>query len=353
MKAFVTGSTGLLGSNLIQLLLAQGHQVKALARSAEKARKLLTDPRVEIVIGDMEDIHGFKSHLAGCDVLFHTAAYFREYFDIGQDHWSKLEQINVKGTIQLLEIAEQIGVKKTIYVSSSGVIGQTSDGHPADESTPPDDLALKTNLYFKSKVIAEQAIAQFVRTHQMPVVLILPTAILGPQDAAPTAIGQAIIDVIQGKFPVIPPGGFEFVDARDVAQGMINAVEHGKNGERYILSAGYHTMAELVQTIGQVAGVKVPSRVMPYPLMRLMAQLAELGARIRQKKPEITVKAVDTMAHKYLVSTEKAQRELGVHFRSFSDTVRDEVGWYAQQGYVNVETSLKLAQVKGNAKAKA
>ncbi|MCU0497036.1 MAG: SDR family oxidoreductase [Anaerolineae bacterium] len=345
MRAFVTGSTGFLGSNLVQLLLAQGHQVKALARSVEKARKLLTDPRVEIVIGDMENIDGFKAHLAGCDVLFHTAAYFREYFEIGQDHWSKLEQINIKGTIQLLETAEQMGVKKTIYVSSSGVIGRASDQRPADETTPPDSLALETNIYFKSKVIAEQEVAKFVRSHQMPVILILPTAILGPQDAAPTALGQAIVDVINGKFPVIPPGGFEFVDARDVAQGMINAVEHGQNGERYILSAGYHSMAELVQAIGQTAGVKVPRMVMPYPLMRLMAQFAEMGARMRGKSPDITVNAVDTMAHQYPVTAQKAQRELRVHFRPFHETVRDEVHWYTQQGYVKAKSTPTFAGV--------
>ncbi|MBC8171474.1 MAG: NAD-dependent epimerase/dehydratase family protein, partial [Anaerolineae bacterium] len=169
MKAFVTGSTGLLGSNLVNLLLAQGHEVKALVRSEAKARKFLTDPRIEIIQGDMEKVDGFAAELQGCDVLFHTAAYFREYYGPG-DHWATLEKINVHGTIRLLELAEKAVVKKVIYVSSSGVIGRKPDGSPADETTAPDQLAERENLYFKSKVAAEQAVANFLKTHHLPVV---------------------------------------------------------------------------------------------------------------------------------------------------------------------------------------
>src|SRR5689334_16399159 len=113
MKAFVTGSTGLLGSNLVQLLLAQGFEVKALARSKQKAEQILgKNTKAQIILGDMEDVGGFASELADVDVLFHVAAYFREYFGPG-DHWTKLKQINIDGTIQILTEAEKRGVKQT------------------------------------------------------------------------------------------------------------------------------------------------------------------------------------------------------------------------------------------------
>lgn len=333
MKAFVTGSTGLLGSNLVQVLVAQGHTVKALARSADKARKLLPAHNVEIVIGDMEQIDGFTAELAGCDVLFHTAAYFREAFDPG-DHWQKLEQINVHGTIRLLEAAEHHGVQKAIYVSSSNVIGQRPDGKPADESTPPDPRALDYNLYARSKVAAEAAIAAFLKTHTLPVVQILPTAILGPQDAAPTSLGQGVIDILNGKIPVIPPGGFEFVDARDVAQAMLNAVELGKSGERYILTEGYHTMGEMVAAIGQAAQIPVPRFTPPYALVITLARITTVFARLTGSKPPLPVLGLQIMHDRAPVSPAKAVRELGATFRPFAETMRDEVQWYQANGYV-------------------
>jgi dihydroflavonol-4-reductase len=124
MDAFVTGSTGLLGNNLVRLLVQQGHKVKALVRSREKAAKLFAGLDLAFIQGDMKDIEAFAPELEGSDVLFHTAAYFRDYYQPG-DHWQELELINVTGTVQLLEQAEKAGVKKTIYVSSAGVIGSS------------------------------------------------------------------------------------------------------------------------------------------------------------------------------------------------------------------------------------
>ena len=131
-------------------------------------------PGVTLIEGDMQDIPAFADQMRGSEVMFHVAAYFREYYRPG-DHWPTLEAINVKGTIKLLEAAEQVGVKKAIYVSSSGVIGAPNDGRAfSDEANPPDAFAT-SNLYFRSKVLAEQAVAEFLKTYRLPVVLILPT----------------------------------------------------------------------------------------------------------------------------------------------------------------------------------
>jgi dihydroflavonol-4-reductase len=105
MKAFVTGATGLLGNNLVRELLGRGYEVKALVRSREKAEKLFGDLAIEYVVGDMEDVPAFAAELAGSDVLFHTAAYFREYYQPGEDHWGKLKRINIDGTVEILNAA--------------------------------------------------------------------------------------------------------------------------------------------------------------------------------------------------------------------------------------------------------
>jgi dihydroflavonol-4-reductase len=332
MKAFVTGSTGLLGSNLVNLLLAQGHEVKALARSEKKARQLLTDPRVKIVIGDMEQIDGFAQEMQGCDVLFHTAAYFRESFKLGE-HWEKLEAINIKGTVRLLELAEQYGVKKAIYVSSSGVLGTNPDGSPANESTSPDQMSMG-NPYFRSKVLAEQAVDAFLKTHRLPVVLILPTVMLGPHDIGPTGFGGMALDLLNRRLPVMPPGGFEFVDARDVAAAMINAVEKGKSGERYIISEGYHPFTEFAQLMREVAGIPAPRISPPMSFLMMVAHVSEAFARLTNTEPAIPVAGLQTMRERRDVSSAKAKRELGAKFRPFAESVRDEIVWYRANGYI-------------------
>jgi dihydroflavonol-4-reductase len=334
MKAFVTGSTGLLGSNLVQLLLAQGYEVKALARSKQKAAQILgKNTKAQIILGDMEDVGGFASELADVDVLFHVAAYFREYYGPG-DHWGKLKQINVDGTIQILTEAEKRGVKQTIYVSSSAVIGVNPNGTPADESIPAEDEYLQENLYAKSKVVAEAAIDDWLKIHKMPVVLILPTVILGPNDAAPTTMGNVIVNFMNRKLPAVPPGGMEFVDARDVAQAMINAVECGKSGERYIVSQGYHTMRDLAQTLEKVAGVPAPRNV-PFPVMLIFVWIGERLATLRGKPVEISVSALRLLRRRREVTARKAEQQLNIRFRSFEDTLRDESAWYKANGYMN------------------
>src|SRR5262245_18041659 len=261
MKAFVTGSTGLLGSNLVDALVAAGYEVKALARSREKAEHLLghaLHAPVEIVVGDMEDIPAFAPQLAGSDILFHTAAYVREVFGPG-DHWPKLEKINVMGTLELLTQAERYGVTAAVHTSSTSVVGMGLYGSPSDESVPPDAYA-RSDPYARSKLLAEQAIAEFLQIHRLPVMLVLPSALVGPQDPGPSATGQAILQILQQKLPIIPPGGLSMVDARDVATAMIRAAERGRSGERYIVSSEYVTLEHLAQIVSRVSGVPIPTR---------------------------------------------------------------------------------------------
>jgi len=197
MKAFVTGSTGLLGNNLVRLLVEQGYDVKA--------EQLFSALPVTIVLGDMHEVNSFASELIGCDVLFHTAAFFRDYYQ-PVSHWQALWDTNVQGTMTLLTATEQRGVKKVIYVSSSSVIGAGPRNVPGDESTPVDAGRLK-NLYSRSKALAEDAINAFLARHALPVVLILPSAMFGPGDIGPTSTGRLVQDFLAREIPGIVDGG--------------------------------------------------------------------------------------------------------------------------------------------------
>jgi dihydroflavonol-4-reductase len=327
MKAFVTGATGLLGNNLVRLLVQQGHEVKALVRSKEKAQKLLGDVKdVEFIQGDMENVSGFAEHLQGCDTLFHTAAYFREYYQPG-DHWPKLEKINVKGTIELLEAADKHGVKRAVHVSSSGVIGEDDSKGIGDENTGASGLALE-NLYFRSKVETEKAIANFLKTHSMPVVMILPGWMYGPGDAAPTSAGQLVQDFLNRKLPGVLNGGAMIADARDVAQAMITSVDKGKNGERYIVGGKLYKLSDIMQTLEKVSGVPGPKLRIPVAAALTIAWLSQTVARLTGGTTLLTVSGIKTIANPHHISSDKAVRELGASFRSLEDTLRDTVNWY-------------------------
>lgn len=332
MQAFVTGSTGMVGHNLVRLLVAQGHRVRALVRSEEKAQRLLGDLDIEFVVGDMEDVAGFAEHLAGCDGLFHTAAYFREYFGRG-DHWAKLQQINVDGTIDLLTAAEAQGVQKAIYVSSSGVIGAHPGTNVGDETSAPGAFSME-NLYFRSKVLAEERIAQWLQTHTMPVVLILPVAILGPADAAPTRSGQLVVDFLNGKLPAVPPGGFTLVDARDVADALLAAVECGASGERYIIHNRYHSIADILDAAADAAGKPCAGiRLTPWMGM-LYARTSEFLGRVTNTEPQATVSAMRTLLDGLRIESDKAQKALGITPRPLDDTMQATVQWFREHGYI-------------------
>lgn len=327
MQAFVTGGTGLLGGNLVRLLVQQGHRVRVLVRSRAKAAQLLAGLDVELVEGDMTNVADFAGELAGCDVLFHTAAYFREYYQPG-DHWTTLKAINVDGTMALLRAAEQQGVGKVIYASSNGVIGAEPGTLVGDERTPPDSYATE-NLYMKSKVLAEQRIAEFLKHSALPVVLILPAWMFGPGDAAPTSSGQLVLDYLNRRLPGVPNGGGAPVDARDVAQTMINAVERGRSGERYIVGGDtFVPFTELFALLQHNSGVPAPRWHLPYAGALALATVLEAWNRLTGRPVLITRAAVQSVYRRNTTSSAKAVRELGANLRPFAETVRDEVAWF-------------------------
>lgn len=330
-RAFVTGATGLLGSNLVQALLNRGYEVRGLVRSKEKGQKVFPSATVEFVAGDMNNVAGFASQLAGCDVLFHTAAYFREYYQPG-DHKATLEKINVQGTLDLLIAAEKQGVQKAIHISSAGVIGRKPDGSAGDETTLPDDHAAK-NLYFSSKIDTELAIKRFLKERSLPVVMILPSWMWGPGDSAPTAAGKLVLDFLKRKLPGVVDGGSSIVDVRDVAEATVTAADRGKSGERYIVGGSYFDFAGVLTTLERVTGVPAPTRKIPYALSLAVAAASQTWASLTGGKALVTLAGVRTIHAKGEVNSAKAIRELGASFRPFDETVRDEVAWFRSHGY--------------------
>jgi len=327
-RAFVTGSTGLLGNNLVRELRARGHEVRALVRSPDKAATQLPAD-VELVRGDLGDVAAFADAIDGCDLVFHTAAYFREYFQPGH-HDALLRRLNVDATVELLEAADRRGVRAFVHTSSSGVVGRGPHGALGDESTAPAPIAT-ANRYFASKVEAERAVDAFLVDHQLPVVVVRPGWMFGPGDAAPTSAGQVVLDVARGRLPGTPRTSSTTVDARDVAVAMITAADKGAPGERYNLAGPVLTMSEVAHAIAAAAGVR-PPRELPDVLVNVVAVAAESLARITGRPALVTREAVAALREGATASSSKAERELGFAARPFTQTAHDTVAWYRGTG---------------------
>ena len=332
---FVTGATGLLGSNLVRALVSRGDHVRALARSERKAREQIGDlANVEIVVGDMDDIGAFAAKLQGCDVLFHTAAHFRDSYK-GGNHRATLERINVEGTRALLATAYAAGIRKMVHTSSTAVLEAPTPGAAINETN--DRPLERADDYFRSKILSERAVQEFLASHpDFDASFVLPGWMCGPGDAGPTSAGQLVLDVVRGKIPGIPPGAFSLVDARDVAAAHVSAADNGRRGERYIATGTPVSMRELIPSIGRAANVTTPTRRVPFALLFVIAFIQEAVARLFGKPALLSLAAVRLMRSEgdanvnYDIS--KSARELGYSIRPLEQTVADTVAWYRKRG---------------------
>ncbi|MFS2217732.1 SDR family oxidoreductase [Telluria sp. Tellsp104] len=332
--AFVTGATGLLGNNLVRELVWRGVTVKALVRSAAKGQQQFAGlAGVELVTGDMANVAAFADQLQGCDVVFHTAAFFRDNYK-GGNHWKELERINVEGTASLIEQAYRAGVRRFVQTSSIGVL-QGERGAPIDE-TCLRELG-DADDYYRSKILADRAVLRFLANHSdMHASLVLPGWMWGPADIGPTSSGQFVNDVVRGKLPGLVPGSFSVVDARDVAQAHIAAALHGQRGERYLAAGRHMTMRQLVPLLGKIANVRTPTRELPLPLLYVLAAVQEVYARISGRPVLLSLATVRLMvkeAGRTHFNHAKSERELALTFRPFERTVADTVTWYRSQGW--------------------
>lgn len=333
--ALVTGATGLLGNNLVRALLAQGVRVKALVRTHAKGLQQFQNlPGVELVQGDLGDVGSFAAALRGCDVVFHTAAFFRENYK-GGSHWDELQRINVDGTRRLLEQAYAAGVRRFVQTSSIAVLnGEPGSLIDETQSRPLHDA----DDYYRSKILADEQVLSFLDEHPaMHACFVLPGWMWGPADIGPTSSGQLLMDVAHGRLPGLVPGSFSVVDARDVAQAQMAAAVRGRKGERYLAAGRHMTMRELVPLLGQIMGVRTPTRLLPTPLLFALAYLQEGYARISGKPILLSLSTVRLMlreAERTRFNHSKSERELGLQFRPVEQTLRDTLAWYRTHGWL-------------------
>jgi dihydroflavonol-4-reductase len=336
---FLTGATGFVGSHVLRALLAGGFSVRALVRPG--ARALPSMPRCLPVHGDLTRAGDLVPALAGCRYLVHVAALY----SFAPAQRARLWATNVQGCTALLEAARLAGVERAVVTSSSATVGPASAERPATEA----DWALDAGVspYHRSKIAQERA----ALASRVPVVLVLPTAPVGPGDWKPTPTGKMVVDFLRGRIFATLEGGLNVVAVEDVAAAHVLALRHGRPRERYLVGGENMTLSRLWELLGQLCGRPAPSRRLPYGLALSLGWADELRCRLWRGDPEergaplIPLEGVRMGRHTMYVSCAKAQEELGYTASSVEAALERAVRWYRDNGYI----AARLGQGAGRA----
>jgi len=328
MTALVTGAAGFVGSAVVRQLLERGESVRAFVRSSSDLRNL-TDLNIEILRGDLTDRRSMDAALKGCDSLFHVAADYRLWVP----NPAAMFAANVEGTRQMMLAAGEAGVKRIVYTSSVATLGLLPDGALADEDT----LATPADMigpYKQSKFEAEKVVRQMIAAAGLPAVIVHPSTPIGPRDLKPTPTGKIVVDAASGRMPGFVDTGLNVVHVDDVAIGHLQAFEHGKIGERFILGSENLTLAEILGIVARLCNRRPPSLRIPHGVVMPIAGFAEIWARVSGKEPFATRDGVRLARKKMFFTCERAVRQLGYQPRPAEAAIADAVQWFTANGYL-------------------
>jgi dihydroflavonol-4-reductase len=334
MKCFVTGASGFIGSNLVHELVARGHRVKALLRPNADERGL-AGVKFDRVTGDILDRKLLDREMEGCDWCFHVAASYA----LWMRNYAPMYETNVEGTRNVIEAAGKAGCRRIVYTSTVGCVGLPKKVNgkytPTNEAEPVSDEQM-SNDYKRSKFRAEAVAVDLFRKKGLPVVIVNPTAPVGPRDVKPTPTGQLLVDFLNRKMPAYLETGLNWVHVRDVAIGHILAAEKGRLGERYILgnAQGNWTMQEMLKTLEEITGIPAPKVKIPHWAAVRVAEVSEYIAFFTGKPPRAPMAGVRMAKYKMWFDPAKAIVDLGLPQTPPKQALADAVEWFRANGYV-------------------
>jgi dihydroflavonol-4-reductase len=280
---------------------------------------------VELVPGDVLDCDSLRNAASGISTLYHLAGVI----SIQPGLNLRVRKVNVEGTCNVLEAARAEGVRRMVYTSSIHALQRIPHGQVIDESTPYDpEHAI--SAYDCSK--AEASLAVKARADAgFNAVIVCPTGVIGPYDYRRSEMGQLICDMMKHRIVPMVAGAYDFVDVRDVADGLIQAARHGRSGETYILSGTQVGMIALLEMVRMVAGTRTYGLRVPGRLAQIAAPLFVWAARIARRRPLITPYSLATVFSNSVVSFRKAAQELGYQPRALQETIEDTVRWWRER----------------------
>jgi dihydroflavonol-4-reductase len=333
MKCFVTGASGFIGSNLVRELLARKHRVKALVRPGSDQHGL-AGLDVELAPGDLSDPALLRREMGECEWCFHCAASYHLWLP----DYKPMYATNVEGTFNVIQAAGHAGCQRIVHTSTVGCIGLPKEVNGEIVPSTEADVISATsfsNDYKKSKWEAEMIAAKFAR-EGLPVIIVNPSAPVGPGDLKPTPTGQIIVDFLNRELPAYLETGLNWVHVRDVAIGHILAAEKGKIGERYILGnrEGNWTMEQTLAVLEEVSGIPAPKTKIPHWAALAAAHVSEGTSFFTRKAPKAPLAGVRMAKEKMWFNPIKAIRELGLPQTPPKQAFADAVEWFRANGYV-------------------
>ena len=329
----VTGATGLVGNNVVRMLVSRGESVRAFVRSRQASQRCLAGLPVETLHGSLGDEGAVQAAVDGARVVIHSAAMVH----CGWRHHAEMAAANVEGTRVVAAAARRAGAR-FIHVSSVDAIGLRADGAPADEETPPG--VMPECPYVVTKREAERGVHDEI-ARGLDAVIVNPVYMLGPWDWKPSS-GRMLLEVGAGKGLFAPPGANDFVDVRDVAGGILAAVTRGRSGRRYIL--GGHSMSYLDawRVFARIAGRMQPLGIAPRGIVRLAGLAGDLASLFTHRERRVNSAATRMSMLPHNFSYRRAQSELGYAFRSLDETVSDAWEWFMTRGYAKTVRSREV-----------
>jgi farnesol dehydrogenase len=323
MKIFITGGSGFIGSRLVDKLVEDNYEVFVLLRDSSKANES-NNKRINIVSGDIFDINKLKTGMKDCDWVFHLAAFAKPY---SKDPTLSY-RTNVNGTINVLEAAKEIGVKKVILTSTAGTMSYSKNGLPVDEET--NNKTFYNTEYERTKSLAERIALNYC-SDKMDIIIVNPTRVFGP---GKLTISNSVTRIIKlykrGLWRIIPGdgkaiGNYAFID--DIVDGHILAAKFGVSGERYILGGENLSYNDFFRILGEFFGKKRKLLSLKERSLKRIVYFAGLYSDFIGNPSVITQGWIDKYLKDWIVSSHKAQSQLSYKITPFEEGIRKTLLW--------------------------
>jgi dihydroflavonol-4-reductase len=320
-KTLVTGGTGFVGVHLVRELAGRGDELRLLVRERSNT-DLLEGIKFERATGDVTDRDSVRKAMKGIERVFHVAGTT----SMQTRARDRVVAVNVGGTRNVMEEALRAGVTRAVLTSSSSAVGAAKPGETIDEEHPFTVGRLGIT-YINSKHEAE-LVAMRTAAKGLPVVIVNPSFVLGPDDPNPSGTSNALVRrLLLRRIPGYLDGAINIVDVRDVAKGELLADELGHEGERYLLTGRNFTLQRLFADLSRIAGVPTPPVRMSRRLVVGGVEAMEfLGLRLPTSADEVR-----SGTQWFTYRNDKAREELGWEPRPHEETLEDTVRWQLAQ----------------------
>ena len=316
----VTGSTGHIGNVLVRKLLERGEKVRCLVLPQDDLTPLV-GMDAEIILGNVLDPATLNKAMVGITSVFHLAGMISIMPGKNQTMYA----VNVEGTRNILAAAKAANIQRLVYTSSIHAFSRVPHGVVIDESVPMDPVNA-AGSYDQSKAEAS-IIVREAASNGLNAVLVCPTGVMGPYDFKGSEMGHVIRNAMQSSISFCLNGAYDFVDVRDVADGLILAWQKGRKGETYILSGEQISVEDLIRQVRDHSIRKTKVIKVPIPLVKLAVRFTPYYYRITGRTPRITPYSLETLQSNSVISSRKAAEELGFQPRSLVESIQDSVTW--------------------------